>query len=105
MADQIADPLKGVTKADFQAHRHHPVSILLRRFLADYQESLRREAWDHLMGKRPKGVLDQSYLEEITGRVKACAEMADLPFEALEEFYAIQGPNEESGSNQTMEGQ
>lgn len=71
----------------------------------DYSKALEAEALAHLMGKRPNGVLDQSYLEEIVGRVKACVEMADLPFDAIEEFYAVQGPNEESGSNQTVEDQ
>lgn len=91
------DKLKGVTKADWQAHRHHPVSILQRHFLEDYNKGLEAEAWAHLAGRR-EGPVNVEYLLEIVGRHKACLELADLPFESVQQFYSVDSEIEDGES-------
>lgn len=89
MADQIADPLKGVTRLDFLQYRHLPPSILLRRFLLDYQEQVKAAVWAHLVGER-KGPVDSEYVAEAIGRAKAAAEFAELSYEAIQLFYGVE---------------
>ena len=74
--DQTATPLDRVTLLDYRQFQHHPVSILRRRFLEDYQEQVKEAVWAHLVGDR-KGPVDHEYIAEAIGRCKAAAEFAE----------------------------
>lgn len=76
---------RGVTLADYQSWRNHPVSRMFQQYLRDFHSSLKEEAWDYLQD-RP-GVLDSEFLSELAGRAKTCLEIADLPFEAIANYY------------------
>lgn len=95
--DQKVDHLKGITRLDYRQFQHHPVSILRRRFLEDYQLQVKEAVWAHLVGDR-KGPVDHEYIAEAIGRCKAAAEFAELPYEAIQGFYGVEPtrPDDES---------
>jgi len=76
--------VKGVAEADYQAWRHHPVTIVFNTFLIDYSEALKREAWAILQGEAR---LDPEVLRTIAARARAATEMSDLPFSSMFDFY------------------
>ncbi len=89
--DQDSKPLavKGIAEADYQGWKHHPVSKVLLQYLRDYHLALKEEAWQCLLrGPAPAG-----YLEEISGRARAVAELYELPFEAIVAFYQEEETN------------
>lgn len=83
---QPVPTVKGVTEADYQMWRHHPVTIAFNTFLIDYSEALKREAWETLQAN-PEVPLKPEYLRVIAARALAAIEMSDLPFSAMVHFY------------------
>ena len=74
-----------ITEADYKAWRHHPVTKVLYLYLRDYQQALQEKALAHLL--QDSDPLDPKYIGEIAGRIKAVAEIPDLPFAAILSFY------------------
>ena len=87
-------PLGDIRETDFQLWRHHPVTALFLQYLRDYREVLRREALD----RWEAGALNLVDQQEMRGRVMTCAEMADLPFEAIRSFYEGEKTENEASS-------
>lgn len=79
-----APTVRGFTERDYIAWKHHPVTRFFMRYLMAYRANMIAgaiEAWEH----HP---LDSQTDNEMRGRAKTLAELADLPFEAIAMFYA-----------------
>ena len=75
--------VRGIQRQDYLDWRQHPVTGLFRRYLSDYRADLRRgaiERWED-------GSLNLGTEKEIKSRLNVLEELADLPFEAIVEFY------------------
>lgn len=83
--------LQGITPAQLSLWRHHPVTVLLLNFLSDYLAQLRQTALDRL----ESGTLDDSFRDEVKGRIQAVAEMIDLKHEDIALFYGASGAEAE----------
>ncbi len=81
-------PQRDVTEQDFNLWRHHPVTALVLRYLADYREAL---IVDHVAAWQA-GNLDPTRDAEIRGRVISCAELAELKLDAIAQFYDWPAP-------------
>lgn len=84
-----------LTAQQWAEWRNHPVTLVFRNYLRDFQKSLKDEGWERLQ----MGVLSQVEMGEFKGRSAALLEMADLPHEALVNFYAA--PQEEDNGSQS----
>ena len=76
-------PRPDATAEDFNLWRHHPVTALVLRYLADYREALivaHVAAWQ-------AGNIDPTRDGEIRGRVISCGELAELKLDAIAQFY------------------
>lgn len=71
------------SEQDFQLWRHHPVSEVFLQYLRDYAGVLERE----MMDRWKSGAVRLIDEQEARGRVVACIEVADLPYESIREFY------------------
>ena len=78
----------GVTEADFNAWKHHPVTIAFRQYIIDY----RRALIDYHLAKWEANVLDEGD-DEARGRVIGLQEIAELEFSHIALFY--KEPNDE----------
>lgn len=87
-------PQLPITKADFQAWKHHPVTKCLHKYLVDYQAALCREGWAALKG----GNLDPKFLTEIATRGKMSEEISELELESIEAFYGVEREEENASS-------
>jgi hypothetical protein len=76
--------LDGITKDDFHAWKHHPVSKLYLRYLGDYRAMLLRE----LLARWEAGALTLDTEKEIRGRTMTLADLVDLQFASIEKFYS-----------------
>lgn len=92
--------LLGITKADWQAFRHHPAHKLLQAYLTDYQQALQREAWEYL---QQAGSLDNTLLTKIATRAVVAQELAELEFEAIESFYGVEKEEDNVTSTETFQ--
>lgn len=72
-----------LTETDYNMWRHHPVTMAYLDFLRDYREMLLKDTMSLWEG----GTLKLADEQERRGRVLACSEMAELPFEAIRQFY------------------
>lgn len=75
--------LDGLTDADFNVWKHHPVSKVYLRYLTDYRTMLLRnvlERWE-------AGALTLETEKEIRGRTLTLAELVELNFASIEKFY------------------
>ena len=95
-----ANPLGQVTVEDYRVWRHHPVTKVLYKYLQDYQQVLEAKALAHLLEDSDMP-LNPKYVGEISGRVKAVAEIQDLPFEAIKIFYQKEEENAAPTSTDT----
>jgi hypothetical protein len=77
---------RGISKSEFAAWRHHPVTKVYRKFMLDFRADLIATA-SELWLDRP---LDQANDHEMRYRAKTLKEMAELPFEAIVNFYEQQ---------------
>src|SRR5947199_351689 len=84
MTEPAPFKIKGVGKAEFQEWRHHPASKVFLQFLKDKQDFLKAAALDQWVnGADSFATCNQT----IRGQIIELSEIADLPFEAMEEFY------------------
>lgn len=103
MASNPPPQIKGITEADLQSWRHHPVSKVILQYLLDYQAGLRDQAWAYLLGNRV-GPIDVEQLSELKGRASAALELAELPFETIQSFYTTEILEEENGTETVQDG-
>lgn len=75
--------LQGIEEPEFKAWRHHPVTKLLLQYLADYRESLIKEA----VGRWEAGQLILTDEHELRARVVTVKELIELQFTMIVEFY------------------
>jgi uncharacterized phage-associated protein len=73
----------GITRRDFEQWKHEPVTKLFRRYLADKQTFIERYAIDRWLS----GTISLQEDQTLRGHIVELAELSDLPFEALVEFY------------------
>ncbi|MDE2099598.1 MAG: hypothetical protein KGL39_20265 [Patescibacteria group bacterium] len=83
-----------IPKEQYQEWRHHPVSKVFLQFLRDKQEFLKAAALEQWVGGSDSFV---SCNQTVRGQIIELGEIAELPFEAIEEFYkekedATEGP-------------
>lgn len=76
-----------LTSSDYREWRQHPASKVVLKYLEDFAESLDQEAVRYLYGAE---TTNEKFLGELVGRAKICRELADLPFEAIEQFYGVE---------------
>lgn len=79
----MAAEIAGISDSDFNVWKHHPVSRVYLRYLADYRAMLLRE----LIGQWEAGVLILDTEKEIRGRVMTLADLVELRFESIQKFY------------------
>ncbi len=75
-----------IAESDYQEWKHHPVSKVVLKYLADYRAMLLKE---HL-AEWEAGKLDEVRDLEMRGRVLTLAELAELPFSAIANFYVTE---------------
>jgi hypothetical protein len=76
--------VNGIGEAEYQAWRNHPATLMFRRYLRDFRQSLGMAA----MQRWEAGALLLSSEHEIRAKREVLAEMADVPFESIAEFYS-----------------
>lgn len=76
--------LEGLTEADFNVWKHHPVSKLYLRYLGDYRAMLIRE----LLERWEAGTLQLDTEKEIRGRTMTLADLTELQFASIQKFYS-----------------
>ena len=74
----------GLTEADFQVWKHHPVTKVYLLYLGDYRAMLLRDLLERWEG----GVLTLDTEKEIRGRTMTLAELGELQFASIQKFYA-----------------
>lgn len=84
-------PVKlSIAESDYQEWKHHPVSKVFLKYLADYREALLKT---HVM-EWEAGKLDEVRDLEMRGRVLTLADLTELQFASIEHFYVT--PEEEA---------
>ena len=69
-------PRKSLSKDDFEAWRAHPVTELLHRYLADYEERIRQEWAQGLQ-----------WTDEAKFRVQNLSDLRNTTLSDIEKFY------------------
>lgn len=85
----MSRPLEGIAEGDFQVWKHHPVSKVFLRYLADYRMALLRD----VLERWEAGALTLDTEKEIRGRTITLAELTELQFASIQKFY-IEEENE-----------
>jgi hypothetical protein len=85
--------LDGITAADFQQWKHHPVSKLVRRYFQD----LERQWGEHQIAflRNCEGSPDPHKLGEFKGTINATQAAAEIEYQTIFEFYPPDNENEE----------
>jgi uncharacterized phage-associated protein len=86
MTDQKAPAVGEISAHEWAAWRHNPVTKLYRRYLAEKRAFIERAALDQWIS----GVLSLQADQTIRGQIIELAELGDLPFEAVYEFFKDQ---------------
>jgi hypothetical protein len=77
--------IHGIVAADFDSWKHHPVTRVWLRFLADYAAELERlQVAEMRTADAPVSDFRQG---EFKGRIGTVAEMAEPAFESIVQFY------------------
>jgi hypothetical protein len=84
--------IDGISEADFQVWKHHPVSKLYLKYLGDYRAALLRE----LLERWEAGSLVLDTEKEIRGRTMTLADLVELKFASIQTFY--QRPEEDNAT-------
>jgi hypothetical protein len=82
--------INGITEADFQVWKHHPVSKIYLRYLADFRAMLLKE----LLGQWENGKLTLDTEKEIRGRTLTLADLTELQFASIQKFYQTEEDDE-----------
>lgn len=88
--------LDGLTDADFNVWKHHPVSKVYLKYLDDYRTMLLRD----VLERWEAGSLTLDTEKEIRGRTVTLAELVELQFASIQTFYQ---KNEEENAAETAE--
>jgi hypothetical protein len=83
MTEQTAPAVWGITAQEFAAWRHHAVTKVFRQYLRDKRAFIERVAIDQWIA----GALSLQADQTMRGHIVELAELSDLPFEAIYEFY------------------
>ena len=81
----------GITEADYNGWKHHPVTKAFRQYLLHFAESLEQ---GHLM-RWKSGAMEQGKEDECVGRVLTLNEMVLLEFQDIVEFYDVETEQQE----------
>lgn len=79
----MTEEISGLSEADFQVWKHHPVSKLYLKYLADYRSMLLKE----LIERWEAGALTLETEKEIRGRTMTLADLVELQFASVKKFY------------------
>lgn len=85
--------MKGLTQADYQQWRQHPVSRWFRQYLADAGEAIKQ---DHLT-RFIQGDMDPAIEAEARGRMLVLNEIATMEFGHIAAFYNVPMPEQPQG--------
>lgn len=92
--EQTPEPtVHGIAESDYQAWKHHPVTKLLLRYMADFRSVLIRETTE----RWEAGSLILAEEHEMRARVVTLRELGELPFAAIHNFYQ-EGSEEEQNA-------
>lgn len=75
--------VNGITEADFNAWKHHPVTKALHVFLEGYAEALKRDHVERWLD----GAVTPEEQTLARGRILAATELRTLGFQDMAEFY------------------
>ena len=98
----MAEPkaaVQDLRKHDFQAWRHHPVSKVVQRFLADRADAL----WADLKERFKVGTLRLVDETEFRGRLNEIDDYLTFEWGAIEAFYGIEPKAETENSEVGIE--
>lgn len=87
-----------ISKADFQLWRHHPVSKVFLKYLADKRAFVERAAIDQWVAGSLSLVADQT----IRGQIIELYEIENLPFEAIDNFYRSEEESDGAEASQDV---
>lgn len=87
--------MKDISESDFQIWKHHPVSKIFLRYLADKRAYLERAALDAWIAGSLSLQMDQT----IRGQIIELFELEHISFEAIEAFYQEQIEDDASKAN------
>lgn len=83
--DQEAAPqVRGITKADVQSWKHHPVSRFVLGYYEDKRAFIERAAIDQWIS----GKLSLQGDQTLRGQIIELIEAAEISFEGLQAFYS-----------------
>lgn len=83
-----------ISREEYQEWRHHPVSKIFLQFLLDKQAFLKAASLDQWLGGADSFA---SCNQTIRGQIIELGEIAELPFEAIDEFYKEKENNAAEG--------
>lgn len=81
----------GISEADFNSWKHHPVTKVFKDYLLHFAESLEQ---GHLH-RWKSGAMEQGKEDECVGRVLTLNEMVLLEFQDIVEFYDVETQQQE----------
>lgn len=82
--------IEGVGEGDFQNWKHHPVTKVFMRYLADYRAAVTQR----VVGQWEAGALKLTDEQEARGRSLVLMEMQDLRFDHMVTFYGLTNEDE-----------
>ena len=89
-ADYVLD---GITEADFQIWKHHPVTKLYVRFLKDYERQLKDAQVGQL--RTSTDAPDLFKLGTWTGAINLVSEMSEPRYQSIVDFYTPEEPQQQ----------
>lgn len=89
-ADYVLD---GITEADFQTWKHHPVTKLYVRWLKHYEQQMKDAQVGQL--RSSTGAPDLYTLGTWTGAINTVGEMSELRYQSIVDFYTPEPQQEE----------
>jgi len=90
--------LDGITEADFQSWKHHPVTKIYHRYLRDFERLLAEKQIGLL---RTSQTMPDPYVTgEFKGRIETVSDLADLKYQDIRSFYT---PEQEQQEQETEE--
>ena len=83
---------RGISRAQFRAWMASPVGKIYRAYLRDYRDKQEKQFLALVVTGTTDGKPEK--LGELRGRMRAVHEVAELPFEAIIDFYDGNEPEE-----------
>ena len=85
--------LNGIRDADFQSWKHHPVTKVFLRYVADYRDALRRDQIEKI--ENAEEPMPPKAQGEYKGRIRTLEELAGIEFGHLVDFYPLEEQEED----------